>query len=222
MKQQTIGAALALLMSCSVAYADAIVVTGGSLSQTGVGGNQPFTLEGDGLLLSGIGYENFVGPVSCNPCFAASSLISFNALLNGFVPAPTSGTVDGKTFQDVFLAGIMSFSGPSFPASLVLGNDTLTAPFTFLANLRGFENSSLSGAPVFDSVFVGRGTATADYTITPGPGAVLVSSQRVTYQFESGPASPTPEPESVWLLMAGAVSLCALYRRAQTSRGVVS
>ena len=121
-----------LLMSCAAANADPIVVTGGSLSVFSPGGNEPFMLLGDGLSLSGIGTENFVGPASCNACI--TNPITVNGKLDSFVPMPFTETVGGTVFPNVFLAGTMSFSGPTFPASVVASTGALTAPFTFFAH----------------------------------------------------------------------------------------
>jgi len=207
MRRQAFGVTCALLMSCSAAYADSIVVTGGSLSQTSVGGNTPFVLQGDGLRVAGTGYENPVGPGNCNPCFAGSTFITFNSTLTSFVNLGPA---------DVFLDGTMVFLGPSFPASLAVSNPTptLIAPFTFWAMLRGFPTSSLTGTPIFDEVFVGHGTATANYNLTIGPGATLVTFRDVVYQFEPGAApSPTPEPGSVVLILTGMAAVIARSRR---------
>jgi hypothetical protein len=207
MRRQALGVTCVLLMSCSAANADSIVVTGGSLSQTFVGGNTPFVLEGGGLRVAGTGYENPIGPGNCNPCFAGSTFISFNSTLTSFVNLGPA---------DVFLDGTMVFLGPSFPASLVVSNPTptLIAPFTFWAMLRGFPNSSMTGTPIFDEAFVGHGTATANYNLTIGPGATLVIFRDVVYQFEPGAApSPTPEPGSVVLVLTGMAAVVARSRR---------
>jgi hypothetical protein len=206
MRRQALGVTCALLMSCSAAYAESIVVTGGSLSQTSVGGNTPFVLEGGGLRVAGTGYENPVGPGNCNPCFAGTTFVSFNSTLTSFVPQG----------PDVFLDGTMIFSGPAFPASLAVSNPTptLIAPFTFWAMLRGFPNSSLTGTPIFDEAFVGHGTATANYNLTISPGATLVTFRDVVYQFEPGAApSPTPEPGTVVLVLTGMAAVVARSRR---------
>lgn len=87
-----------------------------------------FVLLGNGLSLSGVGTENFLGPASCNACMTEP--ITFNGTLDSFVPRPATETVGGTVFPNVFLAGIMSFSGPTFPASLAASTGSLTAPFT--------------------------------------------------------------------------------------------
>ena len=194
-------------MSCSAAYADSIVVTGGSMSLTGVGGNALFTLEGDGLRVTGIAYENPIGPGNCNPCIAGTTFVSFNSTLTSFVHLGPA---------DVFLDGTMVFLGPAFPASLVVSNPTptLIAPFTFWAMLRGYPNSSLTGTPIFNETFVGRGTATANYNLTIGPGAALVTFRDVVYQFDPAASpSPTPEPGTVVLVLTGMAAVAARSRR---------
>jgi PEP-CTERM motif-containing protein len=223
MRRRLIGVTCVLLMSCRAAYADSIVVTGGSLSQTFVGGNTPFVLEGDGLRVAGIGYENFIGPGNCNPCIAGSTFISFDSTLVSFVnQGPVPGSVRGNAFADVFLDGTMLFFGPSFPASQVVSNPTptLIAPFTFSAVLRGFPTSALTGTPIFDETFVGHGTATASYDLTTGPGATLVTFNDLVYQFEAGAApSPTPEPGSMLLVLTGLAAVTARFRRTTRRSG---
>jgi hypothetical protein len=217
MRREALGVTCALLMSCSAAYADSIVVTGGSMSVTGVGANDLFTLEGDGLRVTGVGYENFVGPGACNPCVAGTTFVSFNSRLTSFVnQGPAPGSIRGNAFPDVFLDGTLLFLGPSFPVSLAASNPTptLIAPFTFWAMLRGFPNSSLTGTPIFDEVFVGQGTATANYNLTIGPGATLVTFSDVVYQFDPpAAASPTPEPGTMVLVLTGMAALIARSRR---------
>ena len=217
MTRRAIGITCALLMSCSVAAADPIVVTGGSMSVVGVGANDLFMLQGDGLSLTGVGHENIVGPGVCNPCIGGS--ITFNATLDSFVHlAPSPGSVGGRSFPDVILDGTMSFFGPSFPVGPLATNPTLTAPFTFSAMLRGFPSSAMDGAPLFENVFIGGGTATANYIITPGPGATLVRFRDVTYQFEPNvPVSPTPEPASVLLVVTGLAAAASRRRRTGAS-----
>ena len=207
MRRQALGVTCGLLMSCSPAYAESIVVTGGSMSVTGVGGNDLFTLEGGGFRIAGIGHENPVGPGVCNPCVAGTTAISFNSTLTSFVSQGPA---------DVFLDGTMVFLGPSFPASLVVSNPapTLIAPFTFWAMLRGFPTSSLTGTPIFNEVFVGHGTATANYSFTVGPRETLVTFRDVVYQFDPGVSpSPTPEPGSVLLLLTGLAAVATRFRR---------
>jgi len=217
MRRQALGIACALLMSCSAAYADSIVVTGGSMSLTGVGANALFTLAGDGLRVTGIAYENPIGPGNCNPCIAGTTFISFNSTLTSFVnQGPAPGSVRGNAFPDVFLDGTMVFVGPAFPASLAVSNPTptLIAPFTFWAMLRGYPNSSLTGTPIFNETFVGRGTATANYNLTTGPGATLVTFRDVVYQFDPAASpSPTPEPGTVVLVLTGMAAVAARSRR---------
>jgi hypothetical protein len=209
MRRLALWIAWTLLLSCSAAYADPIVVTGGSVSRVYVGANAPISLQGAGLSLTGAGYESFIGPASCNPCLVGGPPITFNATIDSFVhTAPAPGMVGGNSFSDVFLDGRMSFFGPSFPVSLAASNLSLNAPFTFFATLRGFSNSSLSGTPLFNDVFVGQGIATARYSVTKGPGATLVTSVDVNYQF-----APTPEPASALLLLTGVAAVAMRSRR---------
>lgn len=208
--RQLFGVVCALLLGCSAATADPIVVTGGLLSVASPGGSEPFLLLGDGLSLSGVGTENFLGPASCNPCITEP--ITFNGTLDSWVPTPVTETVGGTVFPNVFLAGTMSFSGPTFPASLAASTGSLTAPFTFFATLRGFADSSLTGPPLFDNTFTGSGTASATFAITPGPGATLIFSRDVVYRFGEETASPAPEPASMALMLTGLAAVALRWR----------
>jgi hypothetical protein len=207
MRRHAMAIGCTLLMSRSLAFADPIAVTSGSMTIAGVGGNQQISLAGDGLSLTATGYENFVGLAACNPCIVGINSITVNAAILSFLPTASPATVRGTSYPAVFVQGTMGFTGPTVSAAAALGG-TLTEPFSMSARLRGFANDSFSGSPLFDELFTGHGTATGHFEITSGPGAILVTSRDAVYRFDAGPApAPTPEPASLLLIATSAAAI---------------
>jgi len=96
MTLRTLVGACVLLLSCAVAQADPIVITGGSISVAPSGGGITFSLSGDGLQLnSAVDSDSRVDlRWFCSPCGANGSL-SFDAFLSHNDHGGGPGTVNG-------------------------------------------------------------------------------------------------------------------------------
>ena len=75
MRSRSVLSVCAFLMCCSVANADPITVTGGSIVVMGNTGGIAFSLFGDGLALHAIAdSDSRVDPRFCSPCTATQAL----------------------------------------------------------------------------------------------------------------------------------------------------
>src|SRR5947209_1783160 len=109
-----------LLMCCSVAHADPIMVTSGSIAVMGSTGGIAFSLLGDGLELHAIAdSDSRVDPRFCSPCTATQAL-SFGARLSDLHGA-AAGTVNGTYYPTLFLEGFLDVTGATVPNALANG-----------------------------------------------------------------------------------------------------
>ena len=217
MRSRSVLSVCAFLMCCSVANADPITVTSGSIAVMGNTGGIAFSLLGDGLALQAIAdSDSRVDPRFCSPCTATQAL-SFGARLSDFHGAGP-GTVNGTYYPTLFLEGFLDVTGATVPNALANGL-TVTAPFTMTAPLRGYARDNIggNGGPVlFTVTLIAHGTATANFSSVPvNPGfPPLFMFHDVMYRFESTP-SPTPEPATLVMLGTG---LAGLVMRSRSRR----
>ncbi len=206
------GCAIAsFLLYSSAVYADPIrIVTGGYASANE--GNNGFSLEGADFHVSGefpVG-----GPIeSCFPC-APGTLIN----LSVSAPPDTYGdpsVVDGVVYEGFpFFNGGPIFTGLfSFTSGAVAVPDMTgvlyaerSLPFTFTGSLIAYDNIERTGTPLFSLALIGSGTATLSFSHQD----FGITTDRISYQFES--AAATPEPATL-LLVAPAVGWMARSRR---------
>jgi len=221
-KRNIVGAAIvcALLFSGTTAHADPLLVTSGSYTDGSFSGF--WTLIGDGFLLSGAS-EGSAGGLfqSCKPCGFESAPVALNFtthVFGGPFLGGRPGTFNGVSYPTTVFDGELHFVGPSFSAAILSPtNLILTAPFTMNGHLVGFPNGTaeLLGMPkLFESDFIGRGTATARFVQDPTlPGQPnLFEVMSVVYRFESS-ESPVPEPATLLMLGAGLVIVSRRMRR---------
>lgn len=204
--------------SCTAvpAFADPIVITGGGISLPAIwtGLDPPFgwTLTGSGTSLGGITFAQDGGAlVNVGDPINLSSTIGVSA--SPFRTGPFSQTVNGVTYNSVFLSGTLNFSATP---GRVTSADTTTGfqtPFTMDGSVSLFQGDPAQpfspGALLFTSPMTGRGTASM--SLFPRAGAFV--SFGVSYTFADPAPDPTPEPATLALLGGGLVVAVGRARR---------
>jgi hypothetical protein len=209
MRSRATLAACVLLLSRSAAYADPIVVTGGSITVAPSSAAITLSLLGSGLELNtSVDSDSRVDLRFCFPCTADQPL-SFNARLSD-IHGGNAGTVNGVFYPTLYLEGFWEITAPPVIGALTSGL-TVTAPFTFAGPITGYARDNISGhgGPIlFSETLIGRGTATANFNAVPvDPGfPALFTFHDAVYRFESTP-SPTPEPATLFMLGVGFASI---------------
>jgi hypothetical protein len=194
----------------STAHADTIVITSGSLTVAGINQGASYSFAGQNFAMGGGGGDHgSVGPLQCFPCASGTS-INVNTFLVGDSLGLGTVMINGTTYNNLFIAGTFSFSGPSVTVPNVMSAITLTSPFSFSGLINGCQVSQLictSSDVVFTTQLIGSGTAFIDLTFFRTPsGLPLFQFQRVRYEFGDS-TNPVPEPMSLLLLTGGLAAL---------------
>jgi|GEM_PF-1371392 len=192
----------------STAHADPIVVTSGSLTVQGFFHAPNYNFAGENFAVNASGLDpGFTGPTSCFPCVSGNS-INVNSFFAGSSLGHGTVTINGTTFNDLFIAGTFQFTGGSVTVPVATSAVTLTAPFTFSGLMNGCTVSHLlctSSDIVFTTQLTGSGIAFVELNFFQTSTLSFFQFKQVTYVFDD-PAA-VPEPMSLLLLSGGLAAL---------------
>src|SRR5215212_301425 len=205
---------LTLVFTPALTRADPLLVTDGTITVTGISGGPLGNLTGDNFFIGigGSGTGSFP-PQRCFPCLPGSTM-EVTGLFASSRIGGGSFNING-TFTNVGLAGLLLLNGGTIVVPSVMGDVTITVPFTFTANLTACPVDCFFGPTLFTVQLVGSGTATLDLTFTrlSSNGQPIFLFKQATFQFEE-----VPEPASILLFGGGLAVLTAKLRRRLSAR----
>jgi len=216
-----LGIAPIVLCAASPAFGDPIQITSGNVYQvaswTGYDPPFGFQLSGGQTSLGGITYNLGIGrAVSVGDTLTLSETISVSA--DPFRTGPGQQTVEGVTYNNVFLAGTLNFAAT--PVTLTTDEtDGFGTPFTMSGSISLFAadpSRPIRAAEPFLIVPI-EGRGTASLFLAPRGGMLAESS--VGYHFTDTAVSPTPEPATLTLLGSGLILTVARTRAKRRWRG---
>jgi hypothetical protein len=184
------------------------VVTSGGLFQLPVENETEVSLRGNGFSI--VGGEVPILTVDACPCLPGESS-SLSTDFSTITRPPWTVTIDGQTFDEVFLSGTLFFHAGSVTVpNVALGGPGVfpTTSFTMTASLDGFADRGLT-RPLFSETFIGSGTASVGFFNLVGGSGIT----RDGLQFEFTDAAATPEPATLLLVAPGAAWIVRRRRR---------
>ena len=190
----------------STAQADTIAITSGSLTVPGFFQGPNYSFAGQNFSVTADGGDpGFTGPTSCFPCAGGS--LNVNSFFVGTSLGQGTVTINGTTFNDLFIAGTFEFIAGSVMIPPPISAITITAPFTFSGLMNGCTVSHAtctSSNIVFTTQLSGSGIAFVELAFFQTSSFTFYQFKSVTYVFG---ADPVPEPMSVLLLGGGLAAL---------------
>ena len=187
------------------------MITSGSLSVARIYAGAPvYSFSGTNFSATGSGMDfGFTGPdVSCFPC-VSGNVINTNSTFADVTLGVGTVTINGVTFEHLYMTGILMFTGPSIVVPATASSITLTAPFILSGTMEGcLEPHLYCHTIVFSTQVSGSGLATIELYAYPDPwlGRTLFDFRRVTYTFDD---TTIPEPMSILMLTSGLAALGA-------------
>jgi PEP-CTERM motif-containing protein len=204
--------AATVLFAAAPAFADPIVITGGSVSIGSLpfGPFPPFgvNLLGDGTDIGAVTFNEANGFVKVGQPISLSSTINISTIAFG----PFDQVVQGVNFRDVLLQGTLNFAATPFIVSRGAAN---TTPFTMTGELSIFQLVPFQGPGALLLTAALTGSGTAGIGLAEDLGGGDFSTSGIGFSFSPAAVSPTPEPGTFVLVAGGLAAAVRRFKRIQ-------